>query len=77
MSMMTQRKLTPELEEMIEARLAEILHDDKDEIALSLGLPTQDVREWTDEEAARIIAECDFQWRDCVTERLMSEAPFL
>ena len=69
--------LTPEQEAAVEARLAEILHDEKDEIALSLGLPTQDVREWTDDEVKLIIAECDRQWRDGVIEHLMSEAPSL
>jgi hypothetical protein len=66
--------MDPAFEARVEARLAEILHNEKDDIALSLGLPTQDVREWTDEEAQLIIAECDRQWRDGVIEHLMSEA---
>lgn len=65
--------LTEDERERVEAKLAEILHDEKDEIAVSLGLPTQDVREWTDEEAARIIAECDLQWRDGVIAHIISE----
>lgn len=63
--------LTPEQEARVEEILADdILHFEKYTIAASLGIP-QD-RDWTQEEADRIIAECDRLYKARVIERVLS-----
>lgn len=55
--------LTAEQENMVEERLGDVLHWKADEIAASLGIHSRDEDDWTDEEAARIVAECDRLYR--------------
>jgi len=46
-----------------------------DDIAAELGIHPQwrdGFGEWTAEEASRIIAECDEQWRDSVVEWVLT-----
>ena len=67
--------LMPEQEEEVERQLAEILLDNMDDIAAELGIHPQwqdGFGEWTDDEACRIIAECDEQWRDSVVEWVLT-----
>ncbi len=65
--------LTPTQTEMIEERLGDILHFEKDNIAASLGIPA-DRRELTDEESDRIIAECDRLYKPFFTQCVLGFA---
>jgi hypothetical protein len=71
-------QLTLEQEEEVERRLADILLHSMDEIAEELGIHPRErdgFGEWTAEEASRIIAECDEQYRDGVIETVLMFAP--
>lgn len=70
---MTQHQpvLTPYQLEMIETDLADFLAVERFEIAEDLGIPID--RDWTEAEAARIIAECDERHRADLIRDLLSD----
>ena len=56
---------------MVEERLGDMLHWKKDDIAVSLGIHPKTEGEWTGEEAARIVAECDRLYRASIISVLV------
>jgi len=59
--------IDPEMQERIEEDLVAVLAEEKDNIAISLGIPPQWAGEWTPEEAQRIVDEVDRKYRDAFT----------
>jgi len=61
-------KLTPEQEVQVGDDLGDVLHFEGDDIAVSLGIPSRDERDWTNDEIERVWAEIERRWRPFFTE---------
>jgi hypothetical protein len=70
---MTEYKLTPDEEEIVEQQLVEFFSFCQDEIAAELGIERQpDSHDWSEEDAQRIFDEIDRRYRPVLTESFSS-----